>query len=309
MTTPADQVYAPDLLWEYHKCQPLNSIKGKQNPLAKTALHTISSFKVSTIASEWPSLPLCSQSNSLVTLNLSQLSSLTSLLTPPHALTPYPQTRLPSLGPSMTSRPTPSRMDPSPHTLSRTSLWDMRIWHLPNYKHLLQASPPPYSRERRSITVRPTTSGSTSLMSMPSLKLSNNVLRILMESHCCALMDLRTIMEDSPHLLSLVQMGTVLLSSSSNWMMDKWQDLALWQEVSMMLISLTSLLHWPLITNLSNPSPLGSMPASGVTTLTTTPFLRLSSPLMTGAFSLRSSNTESWTERLLCYRQSLAWWI
>ena len=55
---PADQVYALDLLQEYHKHQPLNSIKGKQNPLEKTALHTISLFKVSTIASQWPSLLL-----------------------------------------------------------------------------------------------------------------------------------------------------------------------------------------------------------------------------------------------------------
>ena len=38
-------------------------------------------------------------------------------------------------------------------------------------------------------------------------------------------MDLRTIMEDSPYLLSPMQMGRVLLSSSSNWTTDKWWDL------------------------------------------------------------------------------------
>ena len=64
-----------------------------------------------------------------------------------------------------------------------------------------------------------------------------------MESHCCAPMDMRIIMDDSPYLLSLAQMGTILLSSSSNWMMEEWQDLALWQEVSMMLILLTYSLH------------------------------------------------------------------
>ena len=46
-------------------------------------------------------------------------------------------------------------------------------------------------------------------------------------------MDMRIMLEDSPYLLSLVQMGTVLLSSSSNWTMNEWQDLAPWQEVSM----------------------------------------------------------------------------
>ena len=104
----------------------------------------------------------------------------------------------------------------SPCTVQNILVGLKNLWHPPNYKHLLQALPPPYSRERRSITVRPTTSGSTSPTSMPSAELSNNVIRILMESHCYDLMDLRTIMEDSPHLLSLVQMGTVLLSSSSN---------------------------------------------------------------------------------------------
>ena len=47
---PADQVYTPDLLWEYHKCQPLESLKGKQKPLAKTTIRTISPVKSSTIA-------------------------------------------------------------------------------------------------------------------------------------------------------------------------------------------------------------------------------------------------------------------
>ena len=84
--------------------------------------------------------------------------------------------------------------------------------------------------------MRATTSGDTLPTLMPSAKLSNNLFRILMESHYCALMDMRIMLEDSPHLLSPVQMGTVLLSSSSNWMMDEWQDLAPWQEVSMMLI-------------------------------------------------------------------------
>ena len=41
-------------------------------------------------------------------------------------------------------------------------------------------------------------------MSMLNAKLSNSIFRILMESHCCALMDMRIIMEDSLHLLSPV---------------------------------------------------------------------------------------------------------
>ena len=86
---PADQVYAPDLLWEYYKCWPLKSIKGKQKPLAKTTIHTISPSKVSTIASSWPSPLLHSLSSSPATSNLSQSSSLTSLSTLPHAPTPY----------------------------------------------------------------------------------------------------------------------------------------------------------------------------------------------------------------------------
>ena len=69
-----------------------------------------------------------------------------------------------------------------------------------------------------------------------------------------------------------------------------------------------SSLHWPLTINPSSPSPLGSVPASRVITLTTTPFLRPSFPSMTGGSSPRSSNTESWTKRLLHYRQSLTWW-
>ena len=71
-----------------------------------------------------------------------------------------------------------------------------------------------------------TLSKSTWLTSMQSVELSNNVYRTLMESCCCAPMDMRIIMEDSPYLLSLVQMGTILLSSSSNWTMEEWQDLA-----------------------------------------------------------------------------------
>ena len=118
---PADQVYALDLLWEYHKYQPLESIKGKQNPPAKTAIHTITSSKLPTIASQWPSPLPCSQSSSPATLNMSQLSSPTSLSTPPHTPTPYPPTRSPSLGPSTISRPMPSGTGPSHHTLFRTS--------------------------------------------------------------------------------------------------------------------------------------------------------------------------------------------
>ena len=145
-------------------------------------------------------------------------------------------------------------------------------------------------------------------MSTQSVEISNNVYRTLMESHCCALMGMRTIMEDSPYLLSLVQMGTILLSSSSNWTMEEWQDLALWQEVSMMLISSTYLLHQPSMNNPLNPSLTGSVPTSGATPLISTPSMRPSSPLMTGGSLPRSSNTESWTKRLLHYRQNLTWW-
>ena len=306
---PADQVHALDLLQEYHRHWPLKSIKGKQNPPAKTAIHTISSSKLPTVAPQWPSPLPHSQSSSLATLNMSWSSSPTSLSTLPCALTPYPPIRLPSLDPSMTSRPTHSGMDPSPHALSRTSSQGMRTSLLPSCGHLSQASLPLYSRERRDTTVRPTTSRDTSLTSMPSAKLSNNVSRILIESHCYAPMDMRIMLEDSPHLLSPVQMGTVLLSSSSNWMTDEWLDLVLWQEASMMLVLSTSLLHWPLTINHSSPFPTGSMPVSGVTTLTSICFRRPSLLSMTGESSPRSSNTESWTKRLLCYRQSLAWWM
>ena len=61
---PANQVHALDLLWEYHKRQPLESIKGKQKPLAKTTIHILTLSKLSTIASQWPSLLPCSQSSS-----------------------------------------------------------------------------------------------------------------------------------------------------------------------------------------------------------------------------------------------------
>ena len=88
---PADQVYAPDLLWEYHKCWPLKSIKGKQKPPAKTAIHTIStSSKLPTIASQWTPLLPCYQFSSPATSQRSSLSSLISLSTPPHVPTPYP---------------------------------------------------------------------------------------------------------------------------------------------------------------------------------------------------------------------------
>ena len=224
---PADQVYTPDLLQEYHKHRPLESIKGKQKPPAKAAICILTSSKLSTIASQWPSLLPHSQSSPLVTLNLSWSSSPTSLLTLPHALTPYPPTRSPSLDPSTTSRPTPFGMGPSHLAWSRTSSPGTRISHLPSYRHLLQASPPPYTRERRYTIARLTTSDNTSQMSMLSAALSNSIFETLMVSCCCAPMDLRTIMEDSPYLLSPMQMGRVLLSSSSNWTMDKWQDLVL----------------------------------------------------------------------------------
>ena len=306
---PADQVYALDLFWEYYKCQPLKNIKGKQKPLAKTAIRILSLSKPFIIASQWPSLLPRSQSSSPDTSNLSRSSSLTSLLTLPHTPTPYPPTRSPSPGPSMTSRPMPFGMGPSHLAQSRTSSLDMRTLHLPSYRHLSLVSPPPYSRERRYTIVRLTTSDNTLWMSMLSAALSNSVFKTLMVSHCCALMDLRTIMDDSPYLLSPMQVGRVLLSSSSNWMTDKWWDLAPWQEVSMMLISSTSLLHRPLTSNPWNHSPTGSTPVSGATTLTSICFVRLSLPSTTGGFSLRSSNTESWTERLLCYRRNLAWWM
>ena len=305
---PADQVHTPDLLQEYHKCQPLESIKGKQKPLAKTAICTLSSSNPLIIASQWPSLLPCSWSNSLDNLSLSWLSSLTSLSTPPCAPTLYPPTRSPSPGPSMTSRPTPFGMGPSHLVQSRTSSLDTRILHLPSYGHLLPVSPPPYSRERRYTTARPTTSDNTLWTSMPSAALSNSIFETLMVSCCCAPMDLRTIMDDSPYLLSLMQVGRVLLSSSNNWMMDKWWDLVLWQEASMMLISSTSSLHCPSMSNPWNHFPTGSAPTSGVMTLTSICFARPSSPSTTGEFSLRSSNTGSWTKRLPCYRWNLAWW-
>ena len=193
----------------------------------------------------------------------------------------------------MTSRLMPSRMGPSPLAWSRTFLQDIRTLLLPSYGHLLWVSPPPYSRERRYTTVRLTTSKNTSQMSMPSAELSNSIYMTLMVSCCCAPIDLRTIMEDCLHLLSPVQVGTVLLSSSSSWMMDKWQDLVPWQEASMMLMSSSSLLHHPLMTNPLNPSPHGSTLASKATTPTSIFFWRPSLPLMTGASSLKSSNTRS----------------
>ena len=305
---PANQVYALDLLQEYHKHQPLESIKGKQKPLSKTTIHTISPFKLPTIASQWTPLLPHYQSSSLATSNTSRLSSLISLLMLPHALTLYQPTRSPSLGPSTTLRQTHSGTDPSHPTQSRTSLQDTRTSLLPNYVHLLQALLPHYSRKRPYITVRLTTSESTWLMSTQSVKHSNNIYRMLMESHCCALMDMMIIMEDSPYLLSLVQMGNILLSSSSNWTMEEWWDLVPWQEVSMMLISSTYLLHQPSTSNPLSHSPTGSVPASGVTPPTSTHSMRPSLPSTTGGSSPRSSNTGSWTERLPCYRWSLAWW-
>ena len=87
---PADQVYTPDLLWEYHKHRPLEGIKGKQKPPAKTTICAISSPSSSTIASQWTPLLLHYQSNSPATSQRSSLSSLISLSTPPHAPTLYP---------------------------------------------------------------------------------------------------------------------------------------------------------------------------------------------------------------------------
>ena len=202
-----------------------------------------------------------------------------------------------------------SGTDLSHPTQSRTSLQDRRTSLPPNYAHLSWVSLPQYSRERPYITARLTTSKSTWPMSMQSVEHSNNIYRTLMENPCCAPMDMRIIMEDSPYLLFPVQMGNILLSSSSNWMMEEWWDLAPWQEVSMMLVSSTYLLHQPLMSNPSSHSLTGSAPASGVTPLTSIHSMRLSLPLMTGESSLRSSNTRSWTERLLCYRQSLTWWM
>ena len=306
---PADQVYALDLLREYHKHWPLESIKGKQKPLAKTTIHTLSLSNPLTIASQWPSLLPHSQSSSLDTSNLSQSSlSPTSLSTPPHAPTLYPPTRSLSPGPSTTLRPMPFGMGPSHLIQSRTSLPDMRTLHLPSYRHLLPVSPPPYSRERRYTTARLTTSDNTLQMSMPNAVLSNSIFETLMVSCCCALMDLRTIMDDSPYLLSLMQVGRVLLSSSSNWMTDEWWDLAPWEEASMMLVSSTSSLHQPSTSNPWNHSPTGFTPVSGVMTPTSIHFMRPSLPSTTGGFSPRSSDTGSWTERLPCYRQNLTWW-
>ena len=307
---PADQVYALYLLQEYHKHQPLESIKGKQKPPAKTTICTISSSLTSPIiASQWTPLLPHYQSSSPATSQRSSSLSLISLSTPPCTPTPYPQTRSPSPGPSTISRPMPSGTDPSLPTQSRVSLQDTRISLPPSYRHLLLVSPPQYNRERLYITVRLPTSRNTWPMSTQSVELSNSIYRTLMESRCCALMDMRTIMEDSPYLLSPVQMGAILLSSSRNCTMEEWQDLALWQEVSMMLVSSTYLLHWPLINNHSNPSLTGSMLTSGVTPLTSTPSMRPSSPSTTGGSLPRSSNTESWTERLLHYRWNLAWWM
>ena len=184
----------------------------------------------------------------------------------------------------------------------------MRTSPTPNYEHLSQALPPLCNRGKRSTTARPTTLGDILQMSMPNAMPSNSTYGTLMASPYYALMDLRTIMEGSPPSLSLAQMGRALLYSSSNWMTDEWWDLVPEQEVSMMLTLLTSSPHHPLMTNLLNPSPIGSTLTFGATTLTSIHFRRPSLPLMTGASSLRSSDTRSWTERLPCYRWSLAWW-
>ena len=157
--------------------------------------------------------------------------------------------------------------------------------------------------------MRLTTSENTWPTSTWSVELSNNVYRTLMESHCCAPMDMRIIMEDSPYLLSPVQMGNILLSSLSNWMTEEWQDLVLWQEVSMMLVLSTYLLHWPSMSNPLNPSLTGSVPAFGVTPLTSIHSMRPSSPSTTGESLPRFSNIRSWTKRLPHYRQNLAWWM
>ena len=171
-----------------------------------------------------------------------------------------------------------------------------------------QVLPPPYNRGRRSTTARPTISGSILQMSMLSAIPLSNASGTSLANHYCALMDLRTTMGGSLPSLSLAQMGRALLSSSNNWTMAEWWDLVLEQEVSMMLTLLTSSPHHPLTTNLLSPSPIGSVPVSGVTTLTSIHFRRPSSCSTTGASLLRSSDTESWTERFPHHRQSLTWW-
>ena len=283
----------------------LGKHKREAEPLARTTICTITLTKLPTIASQWPSLLLHSWSSSLATLNMSQQSSPTSLSTLPCALTPSPPTRLPSLDPSMILRPMLSGTGPSYHALSRMSLQDMRISPPSSCEPLSQALPPPYNRERRSTTVRLTTSGSTSQMSMWNAAPSNSTSKTLTASPYYAPMDLRTTMGGSLPSLSLAQMGRALLSSSNNWMMAEWQDLAPKQEVSMMLTLLTSLPYHPLMINLLNPSLTASMPTSGATTPTSIHFRRPSSPSMTGASSLRFNDTRSWTERLLHYRRSL----
>ena len=178
-----------------------------------------------------------------------------------------------------------------------------------NYEPSSWALPPPYNRGRRSTIARLTTSDSISLMSMQSAAPSNNTSETSMVSPYYALTDSRTTTEGSPPSLSPAWMGRALPSSSSNWMMAEWQDLAPKQEVSMMLTLLTSLPYHPLMTDLLNPFPTGSAPASGATTLTSIHFRRPSSPSMTGVSSPKSSNTRSWIERLPCYRWSLTWWM
>ena len=192
--------------------------------------------------------------------------------------------------------------------LFETSWQDMRTSPMSSCEPSSQASPPLYNRGRRSTTARPTTLGSISQTSMPSAVPSNSTSATLMASCYYAPMDLRTMMGGSPPSLSLAQMGKALLSSSNSWMMAEWWDLALEQEVSMMLTLLTSLLHHPSMTNLSNPSLTGSAPTSGATTPISIHSRRPSSHSMTGASLLRSSDTKSWTERLPHYRQSLTWW-
>ena len=256
--------------------------------------------KLLTIASLWPSPPLHSLSSSLVTLNMSQSSSPTSLSTPPCAPTPYPSIRSPSLGPSTTLRPMPFGTGPSHHALSRMSLQGTRTSPPSNYKPSSWALPPSCNRERRSTIMRQTTSDSILWMSMPDAAPSNSASETLTASPYYAPMDSRTTTGGSPPSLSLAQMGRALLSSLNNWMTVKWWDLVPEQEVSMMLALLTSLPHHPSMTNLSNPSLTGSMPASGVTIPTSICFRRSSLPSMTGASLLRSSNTRSWTKRLPC---------
>ena len=203
---PADQVHALDILQEYHKCQPLESIKGEQKPLAKIAIHTITLSELPTIDSQWPSPLPHSQSSSPVTSNMSWSLLLTSLLTLPHTPTLYHSTRSPSLGPSTILRPMPSGMGPSCHALFRTSWQGMRTSPPSSCEPSLWVLPPPSNRGRRSITAGPTISGSTLQTSTLNAAPLSSTSETLTVSHYYASMDLRTTMGgSSPVVLDWAQ--------------------------------------------------------------------------------------------------------